>query len=301
METRIDIPEDWCRLAEDLVRSDWRRVLVLGAVDRGKSTFCRFLAQQLAIAGIGVTLLDTDPGQKMLGPPACVTAGPLGGSARADRPALYFVGGTDPARRIGSIVAGAARLGYAASGRLLVNTSGLIDGPGHSLKRLKIDALCPDHIVAIARGTELDALLAPLPPARVHRLPPSPAAHGKTAAARAAARQAALSSALQGARERRLNRLVFQMLERDGPAAGEAHPGEPRLCSLTDRDGTEHGLGILSDADMTDGTATVLTPVGSRRIHRVRIGMVLKDDRLAALPEPANQAPAGNRQRSRGA
>src|SRR3954453_16489645 len=79
METRIDIPEDWCRLAEDLVRSDWRRVLVVGAVDRGKSTFCRFLAQQLAIAGIGVTLLDTDPGQKMLGPPACVTAGPLGG------------------------------------------------------------------------------------------------------------------------------------------------------------------------------------------------------------------------------
>src|SRR3954447_24834586 len=142
METRIDIPEDWCRLAEDLVRSDWRRVVVLGAVDRGGSNFFPFLPPQLAFAGIGVTLLDTDPGQKMLGPPACVTAGPLGGSARADRPALYFVGGTDPARRIGSIVAGAARLAYAASGRLLVNTSGLIDGPGHSLKRLKIDALC---------------------------------------------------------------------------------------------------------------------------------------------------------------
>ncbi|MFL5288292.1 MAG: Clp1/GlmU family protein [Rhodopila sp.] len=301
METGIDVPKDWRRLADDLVRSEWRRVVVLGASDRGKSTFCRFLAQQLAVAGAGVTLLDADPGQKMLGPPACVTAGHFDGSGRSGPSKLYFVGGTDPARRIGGIVAGAARLAYAVPERLLVNTSGLINGPGHTLKRLKIDALCPDHIVAIARGIELDALLTPLPPARVHRLAPSPAAHGKTAAARAAARQAALSSALQGARERRLNRLVFQMLERDGPAAGEAHPGELRLCSLADRDGTEHGLGILSDADMTDGTATVLTPVGSRRIHRVRIGTVLQDEVLARLPELAGLPSVGNRQRSSGA
>src|SRR4051812_11475586 len=183
-----DIPKDWQRLADSLVRSQWQRVVVLGAADRGKSTFCRFLGQQLVDAGIGVSLLNADPGQKMLGPPACVTAGHFGGSGRFSRPMLYFVGGTDPARRIGSIIAGAARLAYAVSDRLLVNTSGLVDGSGYSLKRLKIDALCPDHIVAIARGSELDALLAPLPPVRVHRLAPSPAAHGKSASARAAAR-----------------------------------------------------------------------------------------------------------------
>jgi polynucleotide 5'-kinase involved in rRNA processing len=66
---------DWQHLADDLVRSAWRRVVVLGASDRGKSTFCRFLAQQLALADVGMSLLDADPGQKMLGPPACVTAG----------------------------------------------------------------------------------------------------------------------------------------------------------------------------------------------------------------------------------
>jgi polynucleotide 5'-hydroxyl-kinase GRC3/NOL9 len=291
-----DIPKDWQRLADSLVRSQWRRVVVLGASDRGKSTFCRFLAQQLVDAGIGVCLLDADPGQKMLGPPACVTAGRFGGSGRSGQPMLYFVGGTDPARRIGSIVAGAARLAGAVTDRLLVNTSGLVDGPGYSLKRLKIDALRPDHIVVITRGSELDALLAPLPPACVHRLAPSPAAHGKSAAARAAARQAALANALRGARTHSLRDLVFEMLQRDSPTAGEAC-----LCSLADRDGTEHALGIARDIDRTAGTATVLAPVVARRIHRVRIGMVLKDDRLAALPEPANQAPAGNRQRSRGA
>jgi polynucleotide 5'-hydroxyl-kinase GRC3/NOL9 len=292
METRVDVPQDWRLLAEDLVRSDWRRVVVLGATDRGKSTFCRFLVQRLTAAGIGGTLLDTDPGQKMLGPPACVTAGDFDAAGRSGPPALYFVGGTDPARRIGSIVAGAARLAYAARERLLVNTTGLIDGPGYSLKRLKIDALCPDRIVAIGRGSELDALLAPLPSVRVHRLKPSPAAHGKSAAARAAARRAALADALRGARERTLKAVVFEMLERDGPAAD----GEVRLCSLADRDGTEHGLGILRYADRTSGTATVLTPIAAGRIHRVRIGMVLKDDMLAGLADPPD---GGNRERQR--
>jgi polynucleotide 5'-hydroxyl-kinase GRC3/NOL9 len=294
MDTGIDNPPDWQLLAEDLVRSDWRRLVVLGATDRGKSTFCRFLAQRFATAGINVTLLDTDPGQKMLGPPACVTAGYFNAAGRSGPPALYFVGGTDPARRIGGIVAGAARLACAARGRLLINTSGLIGGPGHSLKRLKIDALCPDRIVAIARGPELDALLAPLPPARVHRLKPSPAAHGKSAASRAAARRAALAEALRGARQRRLEAVVVEMLERDGLAGDEAH-----VCSLADQDGTEHGLGILRHANSTRGTATVLTQVAGR-IHRVRIGMVLKDDMLAGVIDlPDGRSPAG--QRSSGA
>jgi polynucleotide 5'-kinase involved in rRNA processing len=48
---------------------------------------------------------------------------------------LYFIGGTDPARRIGSVVAGTARLAYAVPEGLLVNTSGLINGPGHTLSR----------------------------------------------------------------------------------------------------------------------------------------------------------------------
>src|SRR5690349_14561373 len=62
-------------------------------------------------------------------------------------------------------------------------------------------------------------------------------------------------------------------------------------------DGTEHGLGILRHADRTSGTATVLTPVAVDRIHRVRIGIVFKDDMLADPPNGGNR----ERQRSSGA
>ena len=40
----IDVPLLWQQLAEDLAAAtDWRRVVVLGATDMGKSTLCRFL------------------------------------------------------------------------------------------------------------------------------------------------------------------------------------------------------------------------------------------------------------------
>src|SRR3954451_21991417 len=66
-----------------------RHALVLGAADVGKSTFCRFLLGHLRARGRRTALLDTDVGQKTVGPPACVTL------AGADRSALFFVGTTD--------------------------------------------------------------------------------------------------------------------------------------------------------------------------------------------------------------
>ncbi|HYZ21642.1 MAG TPA: hypothetical protein VE690_05740 [Rhodopila sp.] len=57
------------------------------------------------------------------------------------------------------------------------------------MKRLKIDALCPDRIVAIVCGTGLDTLLAPMPADRICCLAPSPGARAKSAPFRATARQ----------------------------------------------------------------------------------------------------------------
>lgn len=274
------IPDEWRWLFDSLAASPWRRLVVLGAADRGKSTFCRALTRHLDAAGLAASVLDTDPGQKMLGPPACVTAGAIGAASGGVRPGLYFVGGTDAARRIGGIVAGSARLALDAGERLVVNTGGLVDGPGRVLKRLKLDALRPDRIVALVRPGELDALLAPLPPARLHRLSPAPAARTKSAARRARARRHAFAEALRGAREHEVSGLAVEVLDRDGPALDAA----PRLCGLADDDGDEHGLGILRRADPLRGTATVLTPVCLNRVRRLRVGMVLPDEVAALVP-----------------
>ena len=45
MQAPLDIAEDWRDLSHRLDRESWPRVLVLGAADAGKSTFCRYLAQ----------------------------------------------------------------------------------------------------------------------------------------------------------------------------------------------------------------------------------------------------------------
>jgi polynucleotide 5'-hydroxyl-kinase GRC3/NOL9 len=65
-----DVPPDWAAAMERIAAGDVRRVLVLGPGDAGKSTFCRVLLRHAVRNGRGVALLDADPGQKLVGPPA---------------------------------------------------------------------------------------------------------------------------------------------------------------------------------------------------------------------------------------
>ncbi|MCX6029221.1 MAG: Clp1/GlmU family protein, partial [Chloroflexi bacterium] len=66
----IDIASSWHHLpAADLAGV----ILIVGAPDTGKSTLARYLYDRLTAAGRRVALLDGDPGQSTLGPPATMT------------------------------------------------------------------------------------------------------------------------------------------------------------------------------------------------------------------------------------
>ena len=83
----LDVPPDWRALADRLEAGEWRRLIVLGAADTGKSTLCRYLGERLP----GTALLDADPGQKMVGPAACVTLGDWAdGALQCHR--MHFIG-----------------------------------------------------------------------------------------------------------------------------------------------------------------------------------------------------------------
>src|SRR5262249_57699816 len=73
MDPPIDIPPAWEWSASQIVQHRWRKVLVVGAVDRGKSTYCAFLSRRCLAAGLRVAVIDTGIGQKDLGPPATLT------------------------------------------------------------------------------------------------------------------------------------------------------------------------------------------------------------------------------------
>jgi len=94
-------PPDWSDVAARITHESVRRVMVIGAADVGKSTFCHFLLRTARAGGRTAALLDTDVGQKTVGPPACVT--PAGG----DSSKLAFVGTTDPVQGWWRVVDGA--------------------------------------------------------------------------------------------------------------------------------------------------------------------------------------------------
>jgi polynucleotide 5'-hydroxyl-kinase GRC3/NOL9 len=62
---------EWKDLAEELKAQGAGIVYVLGAPDQGKTTFCRFLVQELS-ADTLTGFLDCDTGQSTIGPPATV-------------------------------------------------------------------------------------------------------------------------------------------------------------------------------------------------------------------------------------
>ncbi len=309
---RLDVPAPWRRATEEIGARGGGRVLLLGAADVGKSSFCAALCRRLLDGGERVAVVDSDVGQKDLGPPATVTLGyPGRGRPLAATPVaeLAFVGGTNPARHMLALVAGTLRLATVAEAPfVVVDTSGLVRGPGWALKTQKIEALRPDVLVAIARGRELDGVLAANRHLPALCLRPSRHARRRSRAARAAARQRAFAAYFADAKRRRarLDRLAVQRtrlftgtplatqeaLYAEDTAEGRVVVG-PRagvdfgkaqvlpagferglLCGLADGRGRDLGLGIVERIDFRARTVAYRSPVGARRTRVMKLGDV---------------------------
>jgi polynucleotide 5'-hydroxyl-kinase GRC3/NOL9 len=272
----IEVPQAWAEAVSRIGAASWRRLAVLGERDQGKSTFCRVLLERLTPDGAGAWLLDADVGQKMIGPPACVTLAEAQASGALALRRIRFVGETNPALAMPATVAAAARLsrldGAALEARLVVNTSGLVAGPGRALKRWTLDALDPELIVSVGESEALDAVLAAQAPDRVIRLAPSPAARRKSDRAREASRLAAFCEVLRGAAWREVGDAVVEDLHRAPPPAGL------RLCGVADPDGEDLTLGLFDPR-----ARRVMSAAEPARVHRLRLGMAAPDALLRAL------------------
>ncbi len=99
----VDIPAPWRALLEKLATENWQRLLVLGAPDRGKSTFCDVLLRLLHTQKTKAMLLDTALAEKTVGPPACLTLGQIAADHYALKD-LYFVGGIVRSSRSNAMV-----------------------------------------------------------------------------------------------------------------------------------------------------------------------------------------------------
>lgn len=306
----IDIPPAWKDSADQILDRNWRRILVIGATDRGKSTYCTFLAHRLHAAGAHVAFVDADVGQKDVGPPSTISLAypdathPL---AQAQPAALYFVGAVSPAGHFPRMVIGTKRMADAAAAPFaIVNTTGLVHGSGELLKALQIESLQPDVIVTLERGQELGPIVKAHRHYNIVRLRPSYRAAPKSNRARKEARALAFRRHFERARPmvRDLGELIFQRspvfngepfvdprfpyAERtpEGIVAVSEHAlpeqhgvkiipaGFERglLCGVADWHGNTLGLAIMQEIDFQRRTICLLTPVPTHDVAVVQFG-----------------------------
>jgi len=312
----LHIPAPWQRSAERILSAGWRRILVVGASDRGKSSYCNFLLGALLGEGRTVSFVDADIGQKDVGPPATVSLADVKAPtdlAASGYDALYFVGHTNPIAHFLPLVLGTRRMAEAAKGEfVLIDTTGLVQGRGRDLKGFQIDSLQPDALVCLERGEELAPIRHAARHCHILRLPPSRLAATKSPNARRRAREQAFQSHFRGARELSLDleRLIVQrsslfngqqvddprflyaeqlpdrlvaVAEASAPAALEGVHVLPRqfadqlLCGVADGTGSCLGLGLVVAIDFARGTLALYTPVPKRRIRIVQFGDIYLD------------------------
>jgi len=163
----LEVLPQWEAAARRFLEADGA-VMVLGAPDAGKSTLCRYLVYRAFAAGLPAALIDLDLGQSHLGPPTCLGLGlfppRLPGDDGLSPEGLFFIGQTSPVGALLEVTVGcrvladrAARQGVR---RLVVNTSGFIQGPGAlKLKRSQAELLAPALILGLQSGDELEPLL----------------------------------------------------------------------------------------------------------------------------------------------
>ena len=109
----IDIPATWEQSAADIIRHQWRTVLIIGAVDRGKSTYCQFLSQRLLVAGFGWRWWMPMLGRKILARQRRSRWGTPEAAqhlTEVQPTALYFVGAVSPVGHLLPMVIGTQQL-----------------------------------------------------------------------------------------------------------------------------------------------------------------------------------------------
>ena len=264
MSGEICIPPEWERLAPASLQGT---ILVIGAIDTGKSTFARYLFSRLAEHHECVAYLDGDMGQSTLGLPTTMTVA-LSRPGEADFPprgerASFFVGNISPRGYMLPTVIGVYKLQRWAQERgakaIVIDTTGLVDraAGGGALKHWKIELLEPEVIVAFARGAELEHILWPRRRdrrVRVIELPVSRYVAPRAREERIAHRRRCWQSYFASAR-------VFAVPLRGLAVFHVENMAPGRLLAFQDAQGFALALGIVRTYERERRTLRVFSPL----------------------------------------
>lgn len=281
-------------LADQLM--DASTVMLIGAMDTGKTTMARRIARRASAHGRLVAIIDADVDNSSIGPPTCVGLRFIREPANLDElavaDALHFVGSTSPARLVlQQVIATASLVEYArhkGADLVIIDTTPAVSGvTGETLKYHKMELCRPDRVVALQRGSELEPLVGMLHrffSSEVDVLPADPDVTATSPDVRASNRSELLRTAFAGPLERwRVRSTVFAPTL---PTGLDLERLDEMLVGVHDGDGHCLGLGRL---EHDDGSVRVLTNVGEGmqglRLGSVRLSLDTFDTRPVSLRE----------------
>ena len=189
MDDTYQVKPDWRKLASRVVKPQ-QSVLVIGATDAGKSTFCRFLVDFALAKGFTVACIDADVGQSQIGPPTTIGVKSFGPSSETELPSaqeptldsrqnriakdtvfdgtadrFYFIGDVSPKGHFLETLTGTRLMVDSAreadADFIVIDTTGYVhDPPAVILKQHKIELIRPNHLICIGRSTEFEQITA---------------------------------------------------------------------------------------------------------------------------------------------
>ncbi len=157
--TDSQVPAAWGDLLTSLTSAKGR-VLVVGPVDCGKTTFTTLLAARRAAQTGTSFVIDADLGQSEIGPPACVSIGKftreMSVLSEAQVILSSFVGATSPAGITSSIIEAVCHsIDAARDENVIVDTGGYATKPEAWLQISCLAAVVrPTNVVILQRGNE---------------------------------------------------------------------------------------------------------------------------------------------------
>ena len=256
--------------------------LVLGRNDVGKSTLSQSLVRLVAARKKAVAVLDADLGQSTYGLPTTLNLVRFSPGVEPSEPELIasvFVGATSPVGHLVQTLVGCRRLLDRAQTlgvrSVLIDTTGLVEGPlAVEFKLQKIDLLCPNHLLVLARGSELAPILRACvrrEDVQIHRLPVAAAARERSAEERRSNRQDKYRRYFTGLVRHRFRLDEIGVWGRLPQRSARDLAG--LLIGLNDGQGFCVGVGLLQD--YTVNAVEVLSPVADvTAVKLLRFGSV---------------------------
>ncbi len=299
------IPKSWKDAVDGVLFSgELVSILVMGDVDRGKTSFCTYLANHALKKGRKVGIIDGDLGQSDIGPPATVglarVVKPIVGLFDAQAESVAFVGATTPSKAFNASLNALKTLKSKSQEMdidfLIVNTDGWVEGEDAiNHKDQVVELFGSTAVIVIREDDELEPLLNTLRGLRTFIVESPKTVRKRGHETRKTLRELAYRKYLKDAKVLCCSlghiKIKEGSIEHGDPISSDLmrmidDEGGP-LVGLEGSAGKFLGIGILHFIDLKKRILKVYTPVRGiiQTIHIGRVRLSLDGNELTDNPD----------------